>query len=228
MKRLLTLLIFCFSFFVSHGETKFKFFKENFRDTTVKTNLPFGSPILIDHKFPSHWDYDPDQDDGPHEAAFYKLVLFYNHLNKLKPAFILKPSVIKKIPIGDDSLIIEDKGKFFNKVAYRLPNFGPYKCYYQYDIQNPNTLKSKDLKSYTEIGNLILFDQKTKQANILKIYTSYAGQDFLAEHHRFFYISKDKNISIYESRMGEMDGNMKKMQIITVTSEGKIIVKNLK
>jgi hypothetical protein len=171
---------------------------------------------------------DADYLNGPHQAALDKLTSFYNYLNTLKPDLSLKPIIAKKIPIGDDSLIIEDKEKFISKVTYQLPDLGPYKCYYQYDKQNHEGLKSKDFKSYLEIGNLILYDKKNRQANILKIYLLYTGQDFLADHYRFFYINKNKIISIYNCWIGETEGYMKKTQTITVTSAGKIIIKNLK
>jgi hypothetical protein len=232
MKQFLILVIFSFSSFIYKGETKpnSPFFKASLRDTISK--LPFGSPILVRHKFPKNWNY-PGEDDAaplsnPHLAASYKLIFFYNHINTLKPTLLLQPTTIKKIAIGDDSLITEDKEKLNPKIAYQLPDFGPYKCYYQNDYRNHKGLKSKDFKNYLEIGNLILYNQKGRLANILKIYTSYSHNDSFDECHRFFYISKDKSIFIYTCCLGETEGYMKKTQIITVNSAGKIIITNLK
>jgi hypothetical protein len=198
------------------------------------TKLPFGDQALIDFKFPKKWMHAVDAIDklkGPIEKASDKLDQFYYHLNavkSIKPILIIN---IKFVPSKNAPLINKKYYNFKHGIKYRLPDFGPYQCYYHYlQFSYPVKVLSTDHREYLEIGSIVLYDPKTKTANVLNIFDSYTsdGADDFWGVNNYFYIDSTKKITIYKSVGEETESTMEKSQEITIQDDGKILVKNFK
>jgi hypothetical protein len=201
---------------------------------TKITNIPFGDPALINFKFPKKWKHPvdaPDDQKGPIDKVNDQVDKFYYHLNtvrSIKPIPIIN---IKFVHSKNAPLINKKYYNFKHGIKYRLPDIGPYQCYYHYlNFSYPVNVLSIDQRQYLEIGSLVLYDPKTKTANILNIFDNYTsdGADDFWGVSNFFYIDSNKKITIYRSVSEETENTMGKSEEITITDDGKILVKDFK
>ena len=134
------------------------------------------------------------------------------------------------INVWTDSLITKHDEHYNTDFKYRLPNFGPYECYYQYHADSlASLIKTKDDTRYQGFGNLVLIDTLTRNAKILNIYSSFEyGEEGGGHYCRYFFIDKEKNIDIFNVEEAEDSQSIKKVQRIGVQSDGKISFRNIK
>jgi len=201
------------------------------------TRLPFGSDVLISHIFPNGWDTPSESNYnnpvGPHEKAFYEIIKFYNHLNKIEYITAPQFSEFKYLNIGEDTLITKNNTQYKNSIRYRLPDFDGYQCYYASNYYTfgeieKNPISTKDFKQYMSVGNLILYKKETKSASILNILNSYAYQEGDYNCYRFFFIDKNMKIKIFEGCAGEGSCNLKLTHEIRILSNAEISIKEIK
>jgi len=195
------------------------------------SGLPFGSSILINFKLPAGWE-DPLEDNSGNATnlnakQYRKISMFYRTLNRVKSKQLPFIKTVKNIRIGKDSLITQYKEQDRSATfEYQLPDFGPYQCFYQYDA-GVNFI-TKDQRQYLQCGNLILYEPKSKEAKILQVYNEYIyGGETVSNYQRYFYIDKNKKITIFEVELDELEGGIEKTQEITVSNDGLIKIKNL-
>jgi len=220
-------------------------------DTTLSienvpiTPLPFGSDVLATYKFPKIlYPPDPLADDsipvGPDEKHFGEVSeqnAKRDHVKHFRGPEILYKSYTY---LDGDSLIIQDRRKLENDFEYRLPDMDGYQCYYMYrdyrsmeghDYMDYRSalIQTKDKKCFVEIGSIVLYDRKTKSANIINVtYNFFYNVDNFSSTMRIFYIDANKTIKIFRCDIGEGVVGFKETQEINVLDDGKIVVKNLK
>lgn len=204
------------------------FKKKNVVDSNI-TKLPFGFNTIITHPFPEKWTVPSDSTGGyieplpENEILLNKTAKYYEHLIKLKSIVAPKINTIKYVNIDNDSLMKRSLKLINNSFKLRLPNFGPYECYYQH-----NDFSAVDPEgNYNDFGNIILFNPTKKSANVLNVYHLgvYSGEGNGA-YWRFFYISNDKKILLFNAGESEGDSYLHKSHEISVKPDGKILIKN--
>jgi len=204
------------------------------------TNLPFGNPLLVKHKFPKGgWNVPLDDSTigksvSIHTDALNKVGSFYIKLGEDKS---IKGPVIKQLHyliMGDDSRLIAYERKFQADFKCQLPDFGPYKCYYQ-DYQVPMAyyyeLEDKSdgsEKLYFEYGNLVFYNPQNEQAKVLNVYNSYSYKEPTGGGNRYFFVDVKKTITIYDAWQGESHDIIKKAQEVKIQNDGQIVISNVK
>jgi len=208
------------------------------------STLPFGCPSLITHKFPKQWDvptidgYTPKKPISRHQKELEKVRNFYDRLNAIKPISAPQIKHTKYLNADhDDSLFIKDiqKFKIRSVFKYRLPDIGDFQCYYQtFDIPGVySSAFSTDSVRYLateflDYGNLVLYNPKTKQANVLNIYYSSTNQERFGTDYKFFFINTKKTVQIFTAEGNEESSGLEKHQEITILSNGGILIKTFK
>lgn len=203
-----------------------------------EVNLPFGSKLLIDVNLPSNWIQSTDEAGYAHPAIFEskmtKIVRSYDSIYESKSITLPQFSKTKFINFTshNDSLFINDMKnfKFLCEYKYRLPNFGPYECYYQSLKFTSAYNEMFDLgKRYTdnyyiEYGNLVFYDTSSGLANILNIYNTSTGNERFGSDYKWFYIDKNKKIWLYRSGSDEGSGYFSLGETVTIKPDGKIVI----
>jgi len=197
------------------------------------TQLPFGPKLIVKYKFPDAGWADPM--DGPVSKIDKKYQEEFEKINfaPLNFSKSIRSPLIKQVAfinVWTDSLIIKHDQHYNTDFKYRLPNFGPYECYYQYHADSLSSLiKTKDDTRYQGFGNLILIDTLTRNAKILNIYGSFEyGEEGGGHYYRYFFIDKDKDIDIFAAGGDEDSGSLKKVQMINIQNDGTIVFRNTK
>ncbi|WP_183575624.1 hypothetical protein HDF18_17125 [Mucilaginibacter sp. X5P1] len=197
------------------------------------TSLPFGPAAIVQYKFPDDGWADPmggpvPKIDKKHQEEFKKIRFGPFNYSKSVRAPLIKHVIF--VNVWTDSLITTHDEHYDTDFKYRLPNFGPYECYYQYHTDSLASLvKAKYNTQYDGFGNLVLIDTLTGDAKILNIYSSFEyGEEGGGHYYRYFFIDKEKNIDIFTAGGEEGSGSLKKVQVINVQSDGTISFKNIK
>jgi len=203
------------------------------KNDSVNAVLPFGSSILADYKFPEIWEYPLDEDsekpNNPIQKKFYQLRKFYEKIEYSKATESL-PTIktIEWISNDEDSSLIKHNKIKVDSFIYRLPQIGPYNCYFQNSGSIMERIKLDNQSIFCPIGILILYNPQTQQAKVLVIHLDYTYEDSFADFYRFYYITKSKKIQIFEGMQGESTGKMKKTQEATISNDGKISIEKFK
>ncbi|MDP2692103.1 MAG: hypothetical protein Q8O88_00510 [bacterium] len=115
------------------------------------------------------------------------------------------------------------------EIKYRLPDLGKFEVYYSYrNIQYNNNLSQKDCSfRCLEYGNLILFDTSNSHAKIIPIYFDARPKEPVSVYNRFFYITSYKDIAIWDTDLGELEGNIQAKHNIEISLNGGIKVEEL-
>lgn len=111
-----------------------------------------------------------------------------------------------------------------DSVRYRLPNIGPYQCYYSYQVAaQPDTaevsMEEEELTSRSA-GNLIFYNPADKSTTAITIYLEIEA--FERGISRFFFIGDDKEIIVYDFKGDEVDVDIIKRHVIKVDEQGRI------
>jgi hypothetical protein len=149
---------------------------------------------------------------------------------------------------GSDSLKIEGLNYVFN---YRYPNFGKYLTYYITDFGREDNYTNDCNSPFSEAnfgysslnfcgkyGIIVLLDTTKKIGHYIPILLYDSGSEVFNMNFRFFYITKNKEILIYEGesirqKNAETDEfidkfkvTLNKTHIISVDSNNEIVIKN--
>lgn len=198
----------------------------------INVQLPFGSPVLVSHKFPKQWENTAYSDTKPseNENLLIEVEQFYYKLNTRK---ITEPKVSKIEYINlfypwkfNDSLL-----KLVDSCQFRLPDMGPYVAYFNYSFTK-GPYKEKEGVDFEEhapylisYGNLILIDPKTRNAKILNIHANIAAP--FSAYARYFYIDNKGKIHIFERSSDEDLYTFKKRYSISIKKNGQIKVEEI-
>jgi len=203
--------------------------------------LPLGPSVLKNYRFPKDgWDKNtyfdiPDSEKTKNDKNGEEYTkkfneIDFNYLNLRKSYSPPDIGKVNYINILDDSLLLNRKIYLKEGYKFRLPDFGPYQCYYQ--CYSGPKLKSVTTKKipihYDTFSNIVFIDPKTRTANILNIYSSYYLTEDIDYEWRFFYIDKDKTIEIFTAGSDEERTGINKVLLINVQRNGKFSLKNIK
>ncbi len=158
----------------------------------------------------------------------------YNCFHKINSSDTINLPIIKTfevIKIGkyDFCSCGISKGNPLLEIKYRLPDLGKFQVYYSYkNIQyNYNTSQKDCLYRCLKYGNLILLDISTLHAKIIPIYFDARPKEPVSVYNRFFYITSYKNIAIWDTDLGELEGNIQAKHNIEISLNGGIKVEEL-
>lgn len=197
-----------------------------------KINLPFGSELLMNYRFPKSWPNNTDSlIPGSVQDKEGKLNEFYLKLDYVKTVGNLRLDKVEQVKLPypwefDASLI-----KNISTCKYQLPSFGPYECFYVYN-ESPKSYIIKQKKEivfdrqppiWLQAGNLIFFNHANGVCKLLNIYLT-VGAPF-SGYQRFFYITNNKRILIYETVTEEDDTTFSQKYTIDVLDSGEIKIK---
>ncbi len=200
-----------------------------------KINLPFGSELLMNYRFPKSWPNNTDSViAGSVQDKEVKLDESYYKLDSVKTVGNLRLGKVEQVKLPyfwkfDASLI-----KNVNTCKYQLPSFGPYECFYVYN-RSPKSYIIKEKKGivfdqqppiWLQAGNLVLFNPTNGVCKMLNIYLTIAAP--FSGYQRYFYITKEKRILIYEIEADEEDTTFSQKYIIDILDNGEIKIKENK
>ena len=200
---------------------KFQNTKEG-KPATLK--FPFGNNFLGLFKFPDTILYDESSDALLFEKKLTTTISNYEKLNNVEIFQLPDINTWKYINIPfitnyKDSI---SEFKFHQYFNYKLPNIGPYECYYSYyklDI-------SKRIYPYCfGLGYLIIYNVDNKEATIINIYN--LTIDEFNEFRRFFFITTDGQINIYDIVGNELEERLTKKTRLNVNPKGLIKIEVL-
>jgi len=218
-----------------------KFISRKVTDSMPYKQLPLGPLVLKNYRFPKDgWDnntyyYIPDSEKTKNDINDEEYAKKFNEIdfgNLGRTRTFSSPNIerVNYINILDDSLLINRRVYLKDGFRFRLPDFGPYQCYYQ-DYSGPK-LKSVTTKKvgahYDSFANLVFIDPNNHTANILNIYSSYYLTEDIDHEWRFFFIDKDRTIEIYTAGADEERTGINKVLLVNVLSNGKFSFRNLK
>ena len=203
--------------------------QEAINKTPEITELPFGSDIMVNHKFPDHWEHDYSDSEWKQSIDDQKLVdvsVFYMQLPDKKNTFKLpdfKNYAYFKIPYTveiNDSIPDFKKSIYFN---YRLPDIGPYQSYYVgYSLDfNPS-----EFPRYMGLGYLLLYDKVKEKITVINIYNNVIDQ--YNTFNRFFYISKNYSIMLYDTTGNDTFFQFNAIHELQIDEQGKVTLKKTK
>ncbi|TZF83776.1 hypothetical protein FW774_09920 [Pedobacter sp. BS3] len=186
-------------------------------------DLPFGSDILANTKFPSKWDTSEEATDKDKQIddLWLQAYHYYNVIDEKK--VISKPNIknVEYIRLNYPYNFIDSITNSIDSVRYQLPDFGPYKCYYA----QLTYLKAIEKPYCREAGNLILYNPETGHAKVINVFFSTEGE--IEAEYRLFYIGKNRVIQIFYSKGGELESYFKREFLIRVDDDGKVVIKKL-
>ena len=202
------------------------------------TPLPFGPEDIITYNFPNNgWSNGEDEimhgeknKDSVYQKKFEQIDEVFSKINFSKT--IVGP-IIKKaeyINIDDDSLIITHYPGFQNDFKFRLPDEGPFECFYQYH-ESPQThaIITKDGKKFFTYGNIVLYDKKTYSAKFINVFNGFNfGNEDFGGSERLFVVEKNGMIDIVKSPIAEQFNAITKLSKILIDKNGKIAIEKLK
>jgi hypothetical protein len=200
----------------------------------VVQGYPFGCSILITHKFPEHWEASDEANDTikkPHEADFFHTSAWYERMAWIKPLPVPPIEKTEIIKIGESTACSCTNVLAADSCRYRLSNIGMYQCYYVSDdvYGNPAFEKSCPDNSCLVYGNLVLYDPSTRTAKtILIYYEGGSGTGTNGTPYRYFYITKEKIIELYEGSCNDAGCDMQNKYSIRVLENGEIEIKENK
>ncbi|KAA9340254.1 hypothetical protein [Adhaeribacter soli] len=202
-------------------------FKNATGGKSINAGFPYGSKILVTYKFPSGWEFPHEKPNvpNPNGDLLDKVRDYYQKVANSK-VVITPPKISKlaylQLPYSWHLELYTSILNTHNNYKLRLPNIGPYECYYFSD--NPfNNYKYKGEESvviFTGVGNLVFVDPKTREAKVLNVYLEReADYSWIS---RFFYIKPDGQILIYEFGGFEIDTMTLNYYTVNVSKTGEI------
>ncbi|MCF8373176.1 MAG: hypothetical protein K9H64_16270 [Bacteroidales bacterium] len=192
----------------------------------VNKQFPYGPEALVNHIFPedgfSIYKH-PDSIQEPHFKELFDIWSFY--MNEMSNRFQDGAGRVFVLPIITEvekvylhsSFSFEDRIEDFaslnetktwgdNCADYRFPNIGKYQSYYisWYGKQNYSEIEPFPDNMYYNLRNhedgsygmLVLYDSLSYKAKFIPVFAFIGAYRTLV--FRFFYITKDKRIFIYE------------------------------
>jgi hypothetical protein len=189
------------------------------------TPLPFGSKYLSNFKYEKRWI--TDSNDKVTDPTANDFLDYYQKAGYVKASRFSKDIIsVENIPLEDDVDLFKRKLKL--DYRYRLPDIGPYQCYYTYNEDILGT--PKDIEAgwevYTAEGYLLLYNVKSKHLKVMNIYHDYVTEAIT--YTRCFIIDKNKILQIFEAESYETEGSVKKIREIKIASNGEILIKSFK
>ena len=193
----------------------------------VNTTFPFVLKALGYHKFPSEWEVPYGKPTNPSAKILYGAYDFYSKFADDKTT-IGQPKIKKLTFLGlpfswfqsfDDPIFYTYKNS-----KLRLPNFGPYECYYHTATGNYqiNELGKNDSKEQSDkidkVGSLIFVHPYSKEAKVLNVFVE--DSEELGWVRRYFFIKADGTILIYEIAGGEGDAWFLISYAVSVSKSG--------
>jgi hypothetical protein len=179
----------------------------------MNTSLPFGSSLLIEHKFPEAFKIanvvSGDTGTNIHQQKLEEVSVWYSKVNQSEacspPA--IADTIYLNIPVQSKKLRIAHAyvKSSLDSFRFKLPGVSKYQCYYSYE---------------RSCGNLILYDTALKAARVLPIY--YEGEGEFETLTRYFFITKEFRIKIFEERCGEESCGIRSVSDITIGENGEI------
>ncbi len=193
--------------------------------TPIEKKLPFGSELLLNHKFPdSTFLSDFDNESNPHQEELYKIWNYYvketPYAEDVEGNVLPKTDIIKPIKLSADwymyGSVFDDLKDYFknpNEVktfTSRLGNIGIYETYYHlfndgdssclYPVKEKEIIKYCCAKSkyfYCNAnGVLVLYNRNKREANVAHVYNLTTSDHQMI--FRFFHISKSGKIKVYD------------------------------
>lgn len=194
-------------------------------------SLPIGAVELMNNSLPNEWNFDPtplDKVDSTDTNQIYRLRMnriqnYYNQLNLIDRKTSLEVKSIETEYIDSNSVcscLQQDDTEI--KILYKLPNINKYEVYYSYQR---GIVDECNYFTCSGLGILILNDSLTSNATVLPIYWgAYASYLF---HNRYFYISRDEEIFIWDYSSGEDEVFLDAHYKLSITSSSEIEITNL-
>lgn len=206
--------------------TKSKIIKSTKTGDSVE--VLFGSKILANFHFPADWKLDPDtsasESDEVAHRNWIKVYQFFGEIDEIKT--IPKPEIknIEYLRIKYKSNYTDDPVDSLinpiDSIRIKLPNIGPYECYYSQQITRRYESPDDYFFDYeSKAGNIILYDPKTSTAKVINTFFS---EESLNGKIRYFYIALDKTIHIFNGDFTELDASLKHDYIVKIKANGKI------
>ncbi|MFW6272337.1 MAG: hypothetical protein ACOC2U_01000 [bacterium] len=228
----------------------------------INKQLPYGSKKLINHKFPAEgfvFYKNVDSMSNQNQNSFIKILDFFvKEVNYFEGSnthgLIPVVTQYEKLTLSRNSL--EDIFKNINfssisfPIAYRFPNMGVYHVYCTFRGFGPggitNIFPDMHVDKYyhaRKLANhcsamLVLYNPKTHFAYYLIAFSTTDFNTFDSKF-RFFYITKDKKILIYEGKsirqkdiksneyIDEYKITLNKTHVISVDTNNEIVIENL-
>lgn len=204
--------------------------------------LPFGCDVLTELPDTIIIDLKKIDDPKDYYSKYLNTCLFYQQISKEPNTELPAINKIDNVKAGLYYPFNDSISPSLDSSRYKLPNFGPYECFYSYRNFILEGIvsyeKNKALSDWSEgtyvsdIGNLIFYDPLSKTAKAFLIYYSTNNSSEEAEgsdtYRRLFYIGKDKVLKVY----GIIDTGVwslvtiKLDYAVDVKDDGQIIVKN--
>jgi hypothetical protein len=174
-----------------------------------KLNLPFGCEELATYNFAKEWAKAINRPQ-------FEEVKYLNIVGH------------------DDSLFMKDlqRFKFTCDFKYRLPDFGPYQCYFQ-TLKIPEAYHAlfehggRYLDSYyLAYGSMVFYDPKSKRANVLNVYYESSAQERFGSDYKFFFIDANRVIMLFEAGNAEDGSYFHKSQEVSVQKDGSFSIRH--
>ena len=235
MSKLISIILFCFLFAACSNNTSpsmnqisdsTSVYKP---DSVSKQAVSFGDSILTTFIYPKKWDPDPKNYGRllkSQENEFNSIAAFYANL--MKGINITLPPIkrIEHVNIGEEKYCTCTDSIPMDSCRFKL-SIGKYQCYYitSYIYSNESYLK-KCNNNCTSFGKLLVYDQLTQTAKALSIY--YEGNGEQNSSFRYFYISKEGTIQIYEGSCYDDGCSMKHSYSINLSETGEVKINQIK
>jgi len=176
-------------------------------------SIPFGSKVLVSHKFPSKFDSEPydakDSNTLPHLREIYKVIGCFETINnKYSYEYPYLESEFVSVSYFERKIQIRNQSHNFRSYCRKLSKLGPYETFYTLSFQ----------KSLAE-GFLLLHHKAESKTYVLKIFEH--SFDDLSSYYLVCYIDDSQNIHISSFAMYENEIEFIKTAVINVSESGK-------
>lgn len=194
--------------------------------TCLYDSLPFGCGRLLTYRFPKKFysGVGAGCENNLPGKILDTICQCYNHINENIAKTIPYPYSKEKfekyrIVPTKKFLMYDSSVRALNYLSYKLPDFGPYHCYY-----SSNQTYIFDSMAMTthhgEEGYLLLYSPQRKLTKILTIYAE--RSDEISGSLLLFYIDTNKTIHLYLENAFEEGDYCNKLCEINITESGEI------
>lgn len=155
---------------------------------------------------------------GMLDDSFESITACYDQLHSVPPFSLSLPSQLQLSVFNtnrsNDSYYDQKAASTIDRFLYRLPNLGPYDCYY--GISDSRTL------NYGEYGHLLLMDSAGQTKLLINIYFEYGGDQNISL--RYFAMEQGK-LYLYEGYCYDDGCRLWKKAVIQITKKGALRIR---
>lgn len=189
--------------------------------TPFQASTPFGCTDLIHLQYPRRWEADtlnygqlaqPDGQDFQDIGQYYQTL----HETPVIPSPATRRIVALPLEDAHDAYFDSLASKATDSCLYRLPDMGPYACYY---FLQPGTGLS-----YGVYGNLLLLDPATQNGQVINVYFEYGGDQHIQL--RYFLIDQH-TIQLFEGACYDDGCELAATYVLSVHPDGNIAIEHI-